>query len=499
MGVNIKGGNNTVGLANVSSTYELNVVTPQTEADAGFVQISTEMDAGDVTGTRTVLPPECSDDFRLRVGLDQTLFNASFEGTTVLTTLYNQLLTNHTVAQTGGFMTLNSAPATTSGNAAYVRTHRHFPTFGTYPTYLDLWIREANTTATNSISEWGFLFLTAQATQQPIDGIYFRRTSGGSLYGVVTNNSVDIATTAAINTTNVPTRDGVGTFDPTETNHYLIVYHNDVARFWINDVMVAELACPAANAQFTSSSNTPVGFRVLNTGTASAGRQLSVGFINVGFGDQNVNKPWSHALCGMGAGAYQLQNGNTPGPTVKRAANTNGHPASGTARIAGTWTATSAPALNELGGLWTSPAMSTLASDADYPVFAFLNPVGTAALPGKTLYVTGVRVGEAYVSAAASTNAMLLSYILLVGASSATTSTTDAATTVSGKSICIGGHGFTPTEAIGNYKAGFEVRFDSPLMIPAGHYFSFVVRPFGTVASNTLVVTSSLAVNGYFE
>lgn len=80
MGVNIKGGNNTTGLANVSSTYELQVVTPQTEADAGFVQISTEMDAGDVLGTRTVVPPECSDDYRLRVGLDQTLFNASFEG-----------------------------------------------------------------------------------------------------------------------------------------------------------------------------------------------------------------------------------------------------------------------------------------------------------------------------------------------------------------------------------------------------------------------------------
>ena len=143
--------------------------------------------------------------------------------------------------------------------------------------------------------------------------------------------------------------------------------------------------------------------------------------------------------------------------------------------------------------------MSTLASDADYPVFAFLNPAGTAALPGKTLYVTGVRVGEAYVSAAASTNAMFLSYILMVGASSATTSTADAATTVSGKSIAIGGHGFTSTEAVGNYKAGFEMRFDSPLMVPAGHYFVFVVRPFGTVTSNTLVVTSSLAVNGYFE
>ena len=500
MGVNIKGGNNSVGLANVSSNYELQVVTPQTEADAGFVQISTEMDAGDVLGTRTVLPPECSDDYRLRVGLDQTLFNAAFEGTTFLTTLYSQSLSSATIAQANGFLTLNSGSSTTSTHAAYVRTHRHFPTFGTYPTYLDMWIREVTPTATNAISEWGFLYLTNQQTQQPLDGIYFRRASGGSLYGVVTNNGTDIATTTAINVTNVPSRDGVGSFDPTESNHYLIVYHNDVARFWINDVMVAELACPAANAQFTASSNTPVGFRVLNTGTVSpTARQLSVGFINVGFGDQNVNKPWSHALCGMGNGAYQLQQGNTPGPTVKRAANTNGHPASGTARIAGTWTATSAPALNELGGLWTSPAMSSLASDADYPVFAFLNPAGTAALPGKTLYVTGVRVGEAYVAAAASTNAMLLSYILMVGSSASATNTADAATTVSGKSIAIGGHGFTPTEIIGNYKPGFEVRFDSPLMIPAGHYFHFVVRPFGTVTSNTLVVTSSLAVNGYFE
>jgi hypothetical protein len=498
MGVNIKGGNNSAGLANVSSTYELQVVTPQTEADAGFVQLSTEVDSGDVTGYRSLIALEASDDYRLRVGIDQTAFNCSFEGTTLMTTLWNQLLTTHTTAQASGFMTLNSTPSTATTTASYVRSHRHFPTYGTYPTYLDMWIKEANITSTNSISEWGFLFLTAQATQQVLDGIYFRRIAGGALYAVVTNNSTD-STPVLITTTNVPSRDGVGVFDPTETNHYLIVYHNDTIRFWINDVMVAEIPCPAANAQFTSSSNTPVGFRVLNTGVASAGRQLSVGFVNVGLGDQNVNKPWSHALCGMGNGAYQVQQGGTPGPTVTRASGAAGHPASATARIAGTWTATSAPALNNLGGLWTSPAISSLTTDADYPVFAYLNPVGTTTLPGKTLYVTGVRVGEAYVSTAASTNAIFLSYIIMVGASSATTSTADAATTVSGKSLTIGGHGFTATETIGNYKAGFEMRFDSPLMVPAGYYFTFVVRPFGTVASNTLVVTSSLAVNGYFE
>lgn len=498
MGVNIKGGNSSSGLANVSSTYELNVVTPQTEVNAGFVQLSSELDSGSVLGYRSVIPLEASDDYRLRVGIDQTIFNATFEGTTLLTTTWSQLLTTQTTAQASGFMSLNSGAITTTTTASYVRTHRHFPTFGTYPTYCDMWIREANITATNSISEWGFLFLTAQATQQVLDGIFFRRVSGGALYAVITNNSVD-NTPVLITTTNVPSRDGVGVFDATETNHYLITFHNDIVRFWINDVAVAEISCPAASAQITSSSNTPVGFRVLNTGTASVGRQLTVGFVNVGLGDQNVNKPWSHALCGMGNGAYQFANGNTPGPTVKRTAGTSGHPASATARIAGTWTATSAPALNELGGLWTSPAMSTLTTDADYPVFAFQNPTGSAVLPGKTLYVTSVRVGEAYVAAAAATNAMFLSYILMVGSSASTTSTADAATTVSGKSLTIGGHGFTTTEVIGNYKPGFEMRFDSPLMIPAGHYLLFVVRPFGTVTLNTLVVTCSLAVNGYFE
>lgn len=498
MGVNIKGGNSSSGLANVSSTYELNVVTPQTEVNAGFVQLSSELDSGSVLGYRSVIPLEASDDYRLRVGIDQTIFNATFEGTTLLTTTWSQLLTTQTTAQASGFMTLNNSALTTTTTASYVRTHRHFPIFGTYPTYCDMWIREANITATNSISEWGFLFLTAQATQQVLDGIFFRRVSGGALYAVITNNSVD-NTPVLITTTNVPSRDGVGVFDATETNHYLITFHNDIVRFWINDVAVAEISCPAASAQITSSSNTPVGFRVLNTGTASVGRQLTVGFVNVGLGDQNVNKPWSHALCGMGNGAYQFANGNTPGPTVKRTAGTSGHPASATARIAGTWTATSAPALNELGGLWTSPAMSTLTTDADYPVFAFQNPTGSAVLPGKTLYVTSVRVGEAYVAAAAATNAMFLSYILMVGSSASTTSTADAATTVSGKSLTIGGHGFTTTEVIGNYKPGFEMRFDSPLMIPAGHYLLFVVRPFGTVTLNTLVVTCSLAVNGYFE
>ena len=499
MGIKLQGGNNSSNLANVNSLQELSVTTPVTGLTAaGFVQMSTESDLGDSTGYRSVLALDASDDYRVRVGVDQNLFNATFEGTVVLTTQWVNTSSIASSTQAGGFFNGNSSGTTTAVGYIFLRTWRQFPTFGTYPMYLDMWIREGNYDATNAISEFGFLYLVTQTTQQPLDGIYFRRTSGGELQGVITNNGIDTET-IVIPTENVPSRDGVGLYNPIKTNHYLITIHNDIVRFWINDVLVGEILCSASQSTHTGSSNLPVGFRVLNTNTASAGRQLSVGFVSVSSGDQNVNKPWSHAMSGSGGGSYQTQQGNAAAATVTRGAGTLGHPTNQTARIAGTWTATSAPALNSLGGLWTSPAISTLTTDADYPVFAFQNPGGTATLPGKTLYVTGVRVGEAYVSAAPTTNAIFLSYILMVGASASTTSTADANTTVSGKSIAVGGHGFTAAEVVGNYKAGFEMRFDSPLMIPAGHYLLFVVRPFGTVTSNTLTVTSSLAVNGYFE
>lgn len=507
MGIKLQGGNSSTNLANVNSLQQLQVVTSQDMAglSGGFVQLSAEVDAGNVTGFRTVLPPESSDDYRLRSGIDQTVFNATFESTNIATTQWSSSQTTFTAAQAFGFLTINSTAITTSGSVGYVRSWRLFPTFGTYPVYVDMWIREANPTAINVISEFGLLYLTTPITVQPIDGIYFRRISGGQLKGIITNNSLDLFE-IDLNTSNVPSRDGVGMYDPNESNHFLISFHNDIVRFWINDVMVGEVACPSQLANFAASSNLPVGFRLTYLGTASVARQLSIGYVNVGFGDQNVNKPWSHALVGSGQGAYQTQIGNAAGPTVTRGAGTLGHPTSATARIAGTWSSTTGPGLNNLGGLWTSPVFSTILSDTDYPLFAYLNTAGTVSglsnIPGKTLYITGVRIGDTSITVAGgAATSMFLSYILQVENSLVSTSTVDTATATAGKAITIGGQGFGPsgTDPIGTMKPGFEMTFNPPLAIPQGKYFTVVVRPFGIVALNTMVVTGSVAVNGYFE
>lgn len=508
MGIKLQGGNNSTNLASVNSLNQLQIVTPQDFGglSAGFVQMSSEVDAGDVLGTRSVLPLEASDDFRMRVGVDQSVFNSTFEGTTALTTQWTSAVTTTANVQNNGFYIMNSSVAANmlaSGAASYMRTWRHFPTFGTYPTYCEMWIREGGYDATNAISEWGYLYLTAQGTQQPLDGIYFRRLSGGQLKGIITTG---ISATVGfdsfeidLNTTNVPSRDRIGVYNPAETNHYLISFHNDTVRFWINHVAVGEIACPGQLPLFSSSSNLPIGFRMVNLGITPVARQIYVGYVNVGYGDQNVNKPWSHAMVGTGQGAYQVQIGGTPGPTTTRGSGTQGHPTSATARSAGSWAAQTGPNLNNLGGLFTSPAMSTLVSESDYPVFSYQNPVGTAALPGKTLYITGMRIGEAYASAGATGGGMFLSYIAMPESSTTTTNTADAATSTSGKSIVLGGQGFATGDPVGTTKPGFEISFPTPIVIPSGKNLHIVVRPAGTTALNTLVVNGSVTINGYFE
>lgn len=501
MGVNIKGGNSSAGLANVSDTYELQVVTPQTQENAGFVQLSSEVDDGTVLGTRTVLAAEISDDYRLRVGQDQVLFNLSFEGTAYPNGHLTTNATTMTSAQTGGFMVINSGSSVTTSVANYVRTTRHFPSFGTYPIYLDMWIKEANATSTNSISEWGFLYLTAATTQTPLDGVFFRRLSGGNLRAVI--NYAGSETEYTIDTTNVPSRDGVGVYDPNETSHYLISYHNDIIRFWINDVLVATIDCPANQQGFAFTSNLPVGFRVLNTtSTPSAARILYVGFLSIAGGDQNTNKPWGHVMAGSGQGAYQIQQGAAAAQT----ANWSNSAAPASASLSNT-----TAGYSTLGGQWQAAASAT--NETDWALFAYLVPTGTAAVPGKTLYITGIRIGETVVTGAAGVNATSFFWAAAVGSSTlgsgtpgtavslATGDTVAGVTTqTSPRRVALGSQSFLAAAPIGTQAPGFSVDFSSaPLVAQAGTHVHIILKQLNGAATPSLVWRGTVTIMGYWE
>jgi hypothetical protein len=490
----IQTGGGTSGTLTIDSNNAAKVAL-QTDILSGFASVTTESDDGTVLGTRSVINPEASQDFRLRTGIDQILFNLAFEGTNIARDRIQQNDTTATAAQTNGVLTINSGSSVTTGQGCNVRTYRTFSLFGAYPTYVDMWIKEGSPLATFSISEWGLGYCSG-VTAQLTDGVFFRRLPGGQLRAVMCFNSVDVATTD-ITETNIPSRDGVGVYDATETNHYFIEWHNNKMKYWINDTLVAVQNCVSPQGSPTSSMNQPFFARVyISGGTASAARSIGLNFLGVTQGDMGVTSPLS--LCGMGNGAYQIQPGTTSGPTVTRGAGTLGWPTSATARAAGTWTATTAPALNSLGGLWTSPAISTLTSDVDYPIFSYQNPAGTATLPGKNLYITGIRVGETCVSTVASTNAIILSYAAGIGSTSSATTATEGAVIVAARIVPLGQVSFLPTAAVGDMKSGFAVDFsNAPLVCYPGHFVQFIVRPFGTVTSNTLVVTGSVTFIGY--
>lgn len=484
---NISGGSNSANKANVDTNYNLNVVTPQNETQAGFTQMSSEVDAGAVLGTRSVRAVEVSHDYRVRVGTDSPLFNMSFEGTIIAQAHIQQNLITMAVAQNSGFLIINSGSSIVPNINANIRTYRTFPLLGSYPTYCDMWLREANSTATFATSEWGFGYVSGAAT--PTDGIFFRRLGGGQLQAVI--NFAGTEVTQLITTTNVPARDGTGSFDPAETNHYLISNHNDDVEFWINDTLVARIATPSTQGGPSSSALQPVFARVINPATApSAARRIEIGFLQVAGGDIQNNKTWSHQMVGSGGGAYQTQPGNASGQTATFAV--------GSAPAAGTWTASTAPATNSLGGLWTSPATLPVGSENDYPIFAYSNPAGSNALPGKTLYVTGIKINETIVTTALGATANTLIWGAGVGSTSTTLATTDGAATVGPRRIVVGTQTFAASAVAGSISGATSIDLsEAPLVCPAGTFMHITLRLITGVAAGAM--RGSVTVIGYFE
>jgi hypothetical protein len=498
MGVNIKGGNSSAGLANVTTTYDLQVVTPTNPDNAGFANMSCQVDDGTVLGTSLVLPNEISDDYRLRVGQDQTLFNLAFEGSNQASGHMQFNTSGHAIAQANGFVSLNSASAVTASNTAYVRTYRMFPLFGTYPTYMEMWVREANTDATFAISEWGFFHLaTTTSIVAPTDGVYFRRVAGGALRAIVSYNGTETA--ADITTTNVPARDGTGLYTTTEVSHYLISIHNDVARFWINDVLVASIDCPANQPSLASASEAPLSFRTyVPTGSnASTGKRLEVAWVNVTQGDMNTNKPWSHVMVGGGGGSYQVQPGNA---SLTLPITSNYVVSAAPAAMTLSNTTTAAGTYASLGGQYQFTVPAT-AAETDFIMFGWQNTAGSATLPGKTLYITGVRIGEAVVTTILSAHYHYLQWGIGANASALTLATvSDTTTTMAYRRVTLGGQGFLASAALGQTAPGFQVDFSSaPLICAPGNYVTIIMRDISNAATATGAIRGNVTLIGYFE
>lgn len=448
---------------------------------SGFAATVSEVDAGDVTGIRLMREEEVSTDFRKRIGVDTPIFLLSFEGTIVPQKHIQLNLTTMTAPMSGGFLQLNAGNSVTSGNAANVKTYRTFTLPAASGLYFDIWAREANETATGAVSEWGAGYVAG--TSAPTDGIMFRRMSGGQLLAVVNYGGAE--TTANITTTNVPNRDGTGAYSATEVQHFLAHQHNDEVLFWINDKLVANIPTPSTQSGPTQCSTLPMFGRVYNSGPASAARRLEIGLIACTSADVSLSKPFPFRAAGNNNGMYIAQAGTTSGQTALY---------SPTAIAAPTWTANTAPATNALGGQWISPVplpagTSGLATIAEthYPIFAWLNPAGTATVPGRTAYLTGVRIGETFVTTVLGATPTVIQWGVKVGSTASSLATVDGAATVGPAGVIIGSQTFAVTAAVGTVAGAIDISFgNAPMIIPPGCYLHIIASLFLNAATGSL-------------
>ena len=472
-------GSSSGNVAEVNASNEVKIAPTQTEASVGLVGLVTENSKASDPAGRTTHTLEASPDYRLRVGADQVLFNTSFENAT--TGSYRHLVTEAASTMTSalgtGRYTLNSAAATASGNHINIRTYRTFPLFGSYPTYGEVWARTTNGTASNKILELGFGY--AATTAAPTDGAFFRWLLDGSFRCYVNYGGTELPSAAI-----TPPTDNAD-------HHFVVTSHNDMCDFWIDDALVAQISVGNNYPSPTASSYQPVFARVYNSGIASLGATLAIGFINVSLGDMNATRPWPVAMASMGLNSVATPSGSAALGQTTNWAN-SAVPATGTL-------ANITPSYTTLGGqfLWAAVA----GAETDFPLFGYTVTAGTNAIPGRNLNITGCDITMMSTGAANSaTVPTVVQFGIAVGSTAGSLATSDAAATRSPKRYFIGSIQIPTSAVVG--AAGdrdIHVNFPTPFVAEPGTLVHGIVKIVSGAATASQTIRGTWGFNGYFD
>jgi len=340
---------------------------------------------------------------------------------------------------------------------------------------------------TNTTIDFGLFIPNATAASlAPTDGIYFRYNSTG-WQGIVNYNGAETTT-------------GVLTFAHNALQQYefIISINERDVEFWIDDVLYGSITTPAAQGQPCYASSLPMCIRHTIGGSAAGNVQrLRVADYSVFMGDIAMNKPWGEQMAGMG-NTLQVQQGATTGGQLSTYA-------LGAAPGTATLTASTAPATNTLGGLFALP-IAVAVGESDYPLFAWQNPAGTIAIPGKTFYCTGVIVPAMWVSIAALTGGpIVFNFAIGFGSTASSLATTESTTFSSGttkiaRKYPIGAQSFAATAALGTVGQGFQVTFPSPIPTQPSEFLHIIMRASGTaLTAGTAQVRGGVTILGYFQ
>ncbi len=493
MSLRIKG---TTHLAEVNSSNQLKVIQETDVStnpnNVGAVRAFNENDPGSKTGSPYLKSSEVSQDFRSRVGLDTVLFSYTFNAITQNTGLWKYAATTMAMAQSAGFLNVNSAgTSTVSGNFAYLQTWRYFPLIGTAPICVELTGAFTILPQVNEVFLMGLGVATGAA--EPVDGIWLELTSDG-LKGCVRYNSGVAAKQTLINGASL------ATFPLNSNSKYTITIGEREIEYWIDDVLYGEQPIPTGQGQAFLSTSLPLFIQKYNNGTVGSSPTsiLKVGDVTVTLMDIATNKTWAGQMAGTGLGlqtldggtftngAQQIQWANTALPTAAAATNT-------TAALGAF-----------LGGIFQMNAAATSATDVI--ISSYQNPLGGVNQTARTVYLRGIQVD--LVNAGAANSATVPStYAVAVawGSTAASLVTTEAGSFVNNttkiRRIQPIGTLSIPINAVIGQQAPYSCQFDfeAPILVNPGEFVGVVVKILSGAATASQVLQFVISPNLYHE
>ena len=480
-------GNTSGNVAEVNASNQIKVITEtnvtSNPSNVGGMMAFSQNDAGSKTGTPLLVSPMTSSGRRIRSGIDAVIDSDTFNYANQNTGKYRYLSSTMTMAQSSGALVTNAASTTAVSATAFTTWNHIAIAGGQSPTYVEVIGSLSAALATNTTIDFGIFIQSGTSPYTPIDGAYFRFNSSG-LFGVVNNNGAEITTS-------------VFAFSPTinQTYQFVIEVAERLVRFWVDGVLYATLLAPTASGQAFLSPSFPFQIRhAIITSVAGSALSFRVFDYSIIQGDVAASYPYEVSQARAGASA-QVQQGATTGGQLSTYA-------VGAAPAAVTLAANTAPATSSLGGLFLLPAVVT-AGESDYPLFAWLNPVGSATIPGKVFVCTGIIVGESYVTTALTGGPLILTWAIGFGSTAPSLATVESTTFSSGttkisRKYPIGAQSLSAAAAAGVISSGFSRDFgDAPLAINPGEYLHVIIRALGT-STSAGAIRGSVFPMGYF-
>lgn len=484
MAVQITTGSSSTGKADVTTTFDLQVRTPTTEANAGFVQISSENDAGEATGSRYCTSPETDDDYRLRIAVDSLWDSTTFNYTAANTSKHITRLTTFTVSYASGFFATNAASVTTANSSAMLATYRHFPVFGADQTYAEITAAISASMVSGTTLDLGFFTNSGSTPFAPADGAYIRVTNAG-VVGIVNYNGTETPTGT------FKTTDGVTNFTlaANVAYHFVVSVNEREVEFWIDDVLRGSISIDVtATGQPFMQGSLPFAVRhAIGAGGAGGVLQFKIADYTISKGGYNPSRQWDTVMAAAGMMGYQGQDGHTQGSTANYANSAN--------PTAAVPTNTTAALGTGLGGqFWET---DTLAATTDGIICSYLNPIPSVNITGKCLIIKGVKISS-HVQTVLGVGGYVASWSLAFGHNALSLATAEAATTKAPRRVALGFQTVASTAPALTLLADVQYKFDCPIVINPGEYVAVVKKKIGT-ASASGVVAHLITFDAVFE